>query len=268
MMNFNQVLSKAEVEQFVEEGYVVVRGATPRPVAQIIQERVLKMMPGIDPNDPATWKQPVIGLKESIDDAQSAAAFTPRLVGAMEDLMGKGRWDLATRLGWFPTSFPGHVAGPWKAPVDGWHVDGGWFHHHVNSKEQGLLPIHLLTDIDPGGGGTAILPGSHMFVARLLAQSEPEGLSPAQLVPPIEPYVIENLDRVIEMTGQMGDVVLTHPFMVHAQSPNTGRRIRIIANPAQSYREPMNLNPADASNFSPVERAIVMGLNQMAAAKK
>jgi len=40
--------------------------------------------------------------------------------------------------------------------LDGWHVDGDFFVHFLDSAEQGLLVIPLFTDIVENGGGTAI----------------------------------------------------------------------------------------------------------------
>jgi len=37
--------------------------------------------------------------------------------------------------------------------LDGWHVDGDFFVHYLDSPEQALLVTPLFTDIAPSGGG-------------------------------------------------------------------------------------------------------------------
>ncbi len=62
--------------------------------------------------------------------------------------------------------------------LSGWHVDGDFFIHYLDSPEQGLLVIPLFTDIVPGGGGTIICPEAIPKVAKWL-YDHPEGVLPA-----------------------------------------------------------------------------------------
>ncbi|MCX5661295.1 MAG: phytanoyl-CoA dioxygenase family protein [Planctomycetota bacterium] len=252
-----KALSPAQVSQFLDDGFIILRNTIPREIAAPILRKVWASA-GADPDDRSTWTKPVVHIKEVMKCAESDAAYTPFLVDAMDDLMGHGRWTLNKHLGWWPITFPGHHAPPWQRPTVGWHVDGSWFHHHVHSREQGLLTLHLYSDIDPGGGGTAIIPGSHKWVARMLAKHEPAGCTDPQAQSTgFGEYVQENLHRAIEVTGQVGDVGLMHPFMMHSVSANTGSRPRIICNPCQSLTEHMNFHRTDPDEYSPVERAIV-----------
>lgn len=41
-------------------------------------------------------------------------------------------------------------------------------HHWPHSREIGLVPIFLFSDVRPHGGGTALLRGSHKKVAEIL----------------------------------------------------------------------------------------------------
>jgi len=38
----------------------------------------------------------------------------------------------------------------------------GWFRHHVSSPEQALLNLFCFSTVDPGGGGTLLVEGSHL----------------------------------------------------------------------------------------------------------
>jgi len=261
-MKSYEVLTPSQIEQFIEEGLVIVRGVTPRDVGLRIQKQLwAKLSP--KPDDPSTWTERIVHLQESLKGPDVDAAYTARYVGAVNDLVGKDRWTLQKLLGWWPVTFPGFWEKPWKPPTGGWHVDGNFFHHHLNSREQGLLAIHLFSDIGPGDGGTAIILGSHLHAARVLAEHEPEGLDASKICQLLQPYAAENHHRAIEVQGEIGDVALMHPFMLHAFSPNTGTRPRIICNPCQSLNEPMNLRRQNPYDYSPVESAIIRGAGDL-----
>lgn len=257
-MSALKVLTSGEIEQFVADGYVVLRDVFSADVARRAREFLFNRI-GINPDDRSTWKESVVHLHEDYNTPTFTDAFTQRLWDGFDDVIGAGRYKRITSLGWWPIAFPGFDAPPWKAPQHGWHVDGIQFHHHVNSAYQGLLPIFIFSDIGPGDGGTAIDLGSHFRTARVLAASEPAGLDAHELTRRVN---AEPPTRPLEMTGRAGDVVLLHPFMLHARSFNTGNSIRVICNPCVSLHEDMNLKRADG-DYSPVERAIVRALEKV-----
>ncbi|MCX5660734.1 MAG: phytanoyl-CoA dioxygenase family protein [Planctomycetota bacterium] len=246
------VLSPAEIEQFVDDGYVVVRKAFPRDLAELILPDVWAAM-GYDAHKPETWDKAFIHLRQFLWHMPFEAVYTEKLRGAVDQLLGRGRWLVPMRSGWWPIYFPGHQKPPWKAPESGWHVDGG-HQHHLNSPEQGLLGILIFSEIRPGDGGTAISLGSHLEAARFLAAAEPEGLKPGEISQKVAALP---RPRVLEITGEPGDVALMHPLMLHSASPNTGPRVRILTNKTFPLRKPMDLSRANPAEQSPVERAIL-----------
>ena len=58
----------------------------------------------------------------------------------------------------------------WIQPRDltGWHVDGDFFMHFLDSPEQALLVIPLFNDIKEHGGGTMICPDGIGHIAKHL----------------------------------------------------------------------------------------------------
>jgi hypothetical protein len=61
-------------------------------------------------------------------------------------------------------------------------------------------------------------------------------------------------------TGRAGDVILCHPFLVHAAQPHHGTRPRFMAQPPLMPALPYELNRPDA-DYSPVEFAIRRALS-------
>jgi hypothetical protein len=148
----------------------------------------------------------------------------------------------------------------WIAPspaVGGWHVDGNFFLHFLDSPEQGLLTVVLYSDIHPKGGGTFILCDSIATVARHLA-AHPEGVLPGGF--PWKDILYSGTD-FRETTGQAGDVYLIHPFMLHTSSYNHRPEARIMTNPTVILRDPMRFDRrSDGSAYTPVEKAILNAL--------
>jgi hypothetical protein len=60
-------------------------------------------------------------------------------------------------------------------------------------------------------------------------------------------------ESFFEMTGEVGDVILLHPFMLHTASKNLLRHVRVITNPPVSLKEPFNFNRERKEDYSLVE---------------
>lgn len=71
---------------------------------------------------------------------------------------------------------------------------------------------------------------------------------------------IKKCNQFVEMTGDIGDVVLMHPLMLHSASKNYLRIPRVITNPPVSLKEPFNFNRKDPSTYSLVERKTLKAL--------
>ena len=141
------------------------------------------------------------------------------------------------------------------------HKDGGHFRHFLDSPEQGLLTLLLWSDMLPKSGGTFCALDSVGVVARFLAD-HPEGVH-ADSVQGTYPFrarlsvrsllrlprrclrselkwlgvcstgsgylipgLIRECQQLVELTGDQGDVVLMHPFVMHRVSGNPSGRAR------------------------------------------
>jgi hypothetical protein len=243
------IFSDCEIEQFIADGYVMLRGGFAREVAALGRAFVWSKL-ALPPDNPAAWRQPVIHLREMFAADPFDQVITRRVKTALHRLMGPERAIIHDHLGWWHVLFPGFKGS------GGWHVDGYDFHHYLTSPEQGLVTLFLFSDIGPGDGGTAMALGSHRAVARLLAAVEPAGLSYEELLKRL-PRADSN--RVVELTGAAGDVAMLHPFLIHRLGANTGTGARFACNPRYSLKEPMQLDRGDGA-YSPVEEAIRLAL--------
>ncbi len=252
-------LTEREIQQFIEDGYVKIEDAFPKSVAEEAL-RILWKDTGCDPNDPSTWKQPVIRLGGYSQEPFRIAANTPILHAAANQLVGKDRWIPQGGLGTFPVRFPSA-----SDPGDtGWHADAGFYGEdgsyriNVNSKGRALLMLFLFSDIALDDAPTRILVGSHLDVPRLLEPAGENGLTFIE----VAQKLTTTLERsVVYATGKAGTVYICHPFLIHGAQPNRGKTARFLAQPPllPKSEDSIRIHRPD-KDYSPVELAIRMGL--------
>lgn len=252
------VLTEEQKEQFITQGYVVVKGCFTRETAKRYTDRAWSRL-GYDPDDPSTWAQEQIHMPAL--ERWEAKEFAPKAWEAMCDLLG-GEERASQPCSWgdsFILNLRRGADRPWQLPSaesPGWHKDGDFFRHFLDSPEQGLLTLVLWSDMHHQGGGTFVVADSVPAVARFLAE-HPEGVLPREFD---YKRILSECREFVEMTGDVGDVVILHPYILHASSQNVLGIPRFITNPAIHLNAPMNFNRPDAADFSTVERAVLHGL--------
>jgi hypothetical protein len=256
------MLSTSAIQQFIEKGFVKIEGAFSRELAAQGRE-ILWRDTGCDPDNPATWTQPVIRLGGYAQPPFAQAVNTPQLRTAFDQLVGVGRWQPRNSLGTFPVRFPSE-----KNPGDdGWHVDASFpgedandfFSWRVNvySRGRALLMLFLFSDVGEKDAPTRIAVGSHLEVAKLLLPAGEEGMSFMELAGKFS----DSENRQLEVaTGEAGTVYLCHPFVVHAAQPHRGTQPKFMAQPPLLPAKPLQLYRDDGA-YSPVEQAIRVGIN-------
>eukprot|EP01036_Dinobryon_divergens_P042246 gene42246-56116_t len=257
----DQIFSKDDIDFFGDNGYIKLRGAFSKAVAascRKVLENVLEE-DGISVGDKSTW---IIrkGLsqiyKESAGEPWSNV-FTPRLKKSIDELCGENNWN-EFGCGWWVITFPNICSPPWE--VDGhWHVDGAWHQHYPYSKEIGLVPVMLFSDILPQGGGTAVAKGSHKLVTRILLESGMKGCKSSMIASAAIDYGLYDCE-IEEITGDAGDIVFLHPHLLHARSTNLGTdgvaSIRYMCHPAIELKQHLNFN-VDIEEMTPIMRAML-----------
>jgi hypothetical protein len=273
-----RILTDEQVQSFLDNGYLVVKDCLDKRIANRWIEEAYQRL-GYDPHDPSTWKKDIIWMDHK--NQMPVRELAPKAWAAILDVIG-GEERLETQVMALPQSrhftsinsflwsdafivnFHRGADEPWQPPsaqVTGWHKDGSYFRHFLDSREQALLTIVLWSDMRHQGGGTFIAPDSVRIVARHLYE-HPEGI-------PAKEFDFQALasqcTRFEEMTGTAGDFVILHPFMLHASSQNVLGQPRFMTNPPIVLKEPMNLNRENPEDFSLLERATLhyLGLERL-----
>jgi hypothetical protein len=269
-----RVLSDADVEHFLTHGYVLVPGCFSADAAREYTQTMWTRL-GYDPDDRSSWAAPSVHMPSHrvID----VASFAPRAWGAVCDLVGgPERISASTPYTWndgFIVNLGEGADRPWaeaSADAPGWHKDGDFFRHFLDSPEQGLLTLVLWSDVRHQGGATFVAADSVPPVARFLA-AHPGGVYPPEVPTPdhgegTRPAVfdfsslVSGCGEFVEATGEVGDVYLLHPYILHAKAQNVLRAVRVITNPPLTLAEPMRFDRDDPADYSIVERAVLRAL--------
>lgn len=255
------MLSAADLEQFLAYGFVHLKDCfdtSPGSIAhRWAQESWLRN--GIDPNNRTTWPNDKIHMPNT--ETMRVSEFSPKAYAAICELCG-GEEQIDVTQSWGNGFIANYGFGrdkDWMAPgpnVSGWHVDGDWFLHFLDSPEQGLLIVALFSDIHPKGGGTYIACDSIPLIARFLAE-HPEGVEPNGFPKDL----IHQCRDFRETTGEAGDVFLLHPFTLHTSSYNHRPEARLMINPSGILRSPMRYDRrSDGSAYAPMEQVVLRAL--------
>lgn len=226
-------LSLAQIEHFIERGYLKLNGAFDGKLARQGRDQLWNAM-GLSPDAPKTWKQPVVRLGFMTGKPFVDAANTRLLHRAYDALVGEGRWLKPNGLGTFPVRFPSP-----NDPGDaGWHVDASFgtdnpdfMQWRVNVKSSGraLLMLFLFSDVGDADAPTRVRTGSHLRIAKQLLPHGEGGLTLGELA--ADDFASTADCEEVFATGQAGTVYLCHPFLVHSAQPHRGSEPRFIAQP-------------------------------------
>lgn len=261
----SSMLSPAQVQRFIEQGFIRIDNAFPRELADEGRAIMWRDLP-FDPIDKATWTRPIVRLPGYAGPPFEEAANTRTLHDAFDALVGRGRWLPRDGLGSFPVRFP-H---PDDAGDTGWHVDlsfpgddcdpderndfSNW-RVNVTSRDRALLMLFLFSDVGEADAPTRIRVGSHQDMARFLEPAGEAGKSRMDLS-------AVGADRPAALaTGEAGTVYLCHPFLVHAAQRHHGTSPRFMAQPSLGLREQYQLVRGDEA-YSPVEMSIRRALGR------
>ncbi|RJE26159.1 hypothetical protein PHISCL_01509 [Aspergillus sclerotialis] len=273
-------LTEEQKQHWLTHGFIKIPKCFSREAANEFTSSIWTRL-GMSPTDKSTWTKerinmPGLTVVEVKDFAPKAWEAICELAGGEDRLTD---WCRGWRDAWIinmgkPEYHPDDPVDFRK--LDNWHNDGDWFTHFLDSGEQGLLVIPLFSDIKPKGGGTVICSDGIGLVAKHL-YDHPEGTWPSlasRSGPDVavseqgelwsnwasDPQLTKD-ESFHEATGEVGDIYLLHPFMLHSASRNVLREVRIITNPPVSLKEPFNYNRPDG-HYSLIEQKTLRDLGR------
>jgi ectoine hydroxylase-related dioxygenase (phytanoyl-CoA dioxygenase family) len=249
------MLTNAQSEEFARSGILRLPGAIPSRDAAAMCNVVwaaLSRRYDIRRNDPSTWNSHRITGTHDLPKSETfAQVASPAVREVLDDLLGRGNWEPPERWGSLLAAFP-ESRERWDVPYQSWHLD-----YPPSPSLHGLFLVRLficLASLSPGGGGTLFVQGSHRLVENMPPIEGVKRMRSADVrntltrtCPWIEALcsrdsnndrvqrfmarseVFNDVElRVVEMTGEPGDVLMTHPLLLHAPSKNCAASPRIV----------------------------------------
>jgi hypothetical protein len=262
------MLTQPQRDAYDRDGYVVLPGLVPKPACERMCDRVwdaLEAVHGIRRAEPDTWTHPMPrGLQDLCKSDGLAEIASPDFLGAIDDLLGAGTWDPPAHWGGPLANFPSRS--PWNVPFRMWHLD-----YPVRGKygpRFATKALCVLAPIEPRGGGTLLIAGSHRL-CQALAEAAPDGepghstdvrkrlaaehgwfgdlVSAGDPAERIQRFLVDGTEidgtplRVVEFTGAPGDVVFFHPWLFHNSSPNCSDSPRMLVGQNLTTRQGLSI---------------------------
>jgi hypothetical protein len=219
-------LNRQQKEQLYGDGYLVIPGVAPRLMVEEARRSINHhlgaegMPPDELPKMSATTYCPGLGSEPVITDLFNR---TP-LFALCESAVGEGNL-LAASSAQIALRFPRATSD--RVEPKG-HIDGrGTGTNGIPKGEfrRGftMLAVVLLSDLpEPYSGNFTVWPGTHRLFESVFREH-----GPAALAEGID--MIEVPAPPVQITGKMGDAVITHHQIVHSAAPNCSPDIRYAA---------------------------------------
>ena len=203
-------------------------------------------------NDSESWKgQRINGTKDRPKSMTFEQVVNRTLCAILDELLGSAAWERAEHWGSLLVAFR-ESRDRWDVPHQGWHFDAP-----VLRSLPGLYGLRLFTclaKLEHGGGATVAVAGSHRLAQDLAGVAGFEKIRSAEIrAALIQRHswmkelcsfdaTIDRVDhfmktstcvgdvelRVVELTGDPGDVILMHPVTMHAGSLNCSSVPRLV----------------------------------------
>lgn len=262
------LLSNKQLEEFQQNGYLLLKGVLDPAECErfdvSVVQPAIKKYTGIDQSNPTTWNSEVLKRMATGDYNREKPNILPGVMVRKEDnsdpipdehsldlsalnpvldqLHGDANaWDwIHANVGWIHVRFPLAIEEKTRIEdINTWHVDGGHFTPHlIDSPEQSIIVLPMIRPVGVGGGNTLILKKSHIYMAKRLEKARAGGV-------PRE--VTQNASDIARIwPGSLateiapcdaGDVLIIHPFTVHAAGQaSVGHPLRIAFNMGVRWR--------------------------------
>lgn len=246
-MATDRPLSQQDLEQFHSKGYIKVR-AFAAEVAAEMEETIWQRLEKEDVrrDDPTTWGKYPSGLSQAVRKSRSfREAMGAEFAATVDQLLGQGRWQRPKDCGTLLYTFP-EARAKWDVTTGHWHWHGNPLRNL--DRQRDIFIFCFLNRVEPEGGGTVVIEGSHHVVCKFFGE-----LTPAQLEIKTkdlkqkffasDPWLRELTNkkdsknrrqkfmakptnvhdhplRVVELTGEPGEAYITNMSTMHSRSYN------------------------------------------------
>lgn len=267
------VLSDNELKDFIDYGYVAVKNAFSRDIANKCKEKIWERIENdeklnIQRNNQLSWpydKLPIGEVYWMHDGYPWNEVFTQRLQIALNQIAGnENLQDFG--LGWWTITFP---MNPIYRDTEKWKVSGsihidGSNKKYPYSKDIGCTLIMYFNDVLSNAGGTCAYEGSHKIALQALVNAGLRGATSKELQNSV---IASNQEfNLIEFTGEAGDVIIIHPLLLHGRGMNLGtyddNGVRFMCHPTIALKQHLNYFNKNIDDMTILEKSIYLNIQE------
>ncbi len=211
-----------QLEQLERDGYTVFPNFLDRKITAKLRDHINSLLPPALPKA-ATGARRVNELRHPIPGAIMAEVLdNPRLLELARQILHARDLRLLEQV-LIRTDCQQAVPG-----ATGWHIDMAFLpeHYHARPRQTYFQMVHALNTIPPHGGATMILPGSHHKTYQAAQKLGLDGLETLK-ADPIGAAALD-LDDVIEVRANEGDLFVFNPMCLHSASTNLSNQPRYV----------------------------------------
>lgn len=115
-----------------------------------------------------------------------------------------------------------------KYPEDSFHLDGLNYKNEISLNQSNIL-LPFITTVKKNDGGTIVIPGSHKLINDYILRYNYNTNKNTDHC--INKIVSDNNNKIIDVIGEQGDILIMHPHLVHSPSfADINSKIRITFN--------------------------------------
>ena len=231
-------LSKADLESYRRDGYLVLRGAIPtEPIDRLMRAvaHVIRLESGSERDDAAVLNEVLIALKQSNPSSSSWIYQTIQSSWALKQFFtdidivpyvcALLEMDDPANLGTVSPAFRFDIPGDTRN-IRTWHQDSAYFLENEAGRDHLVtwIPLNRATR---DNGSVIIAPGSHRDGRRPRDHSKASGFASEQYTSPIE-----GLDpaQFVTIEAEAGDIAFIDMDLLHSSGTNvTSDEVRYTA---------------------------------------
>ncbi len=243
-------------EQFVEEGFAIVRGVVDPALCKMGMDRVREQYK-LGESDPRTWESPAVPVKHDAyfgeagpglsDPVYDKILDSPELNGAIDRLFG-GPEHCNRQKNYYLFLRPHDPkAKQGLNPVG--HIDFG--NQLIPALYRGFVVQLFLHDSEPFAGNLTLHPGTHKVVQKLVIDN-PKVEFKSGLVPDLRQ------PEPVEFVGKAGDICFMHHLVFHSGNVSHGAsKMPRVALMIEAFRDKWlgSIDPAE-KGLSPWQRSL------------
>lgn len=259
------------LKNFERDGYCVIKNAIPKEECKkLIRNTLLPILhkKGIYLTKPKTWNYKYSKRKEGILIAgrngghiiskrnkhfRFPAMYNSQELNTVLNLLHSRNSNISKwkyqylgneGLGWIHLRFPcinydkkQNKNKQFPLTDNSFHLDGMYVDTNNNTKvnpEQSVVILPFITTVKKNGGGTAVIPSSHKEINNYLLRYNYNSDLDTENI--IDNVVNKKQNKIIDVCGNQGDVLVIHPHLIHGSSLASNKsRTRITFNIGTMY---------------------------------